>query len=312
MSIDYATFVVQRGDDKFSCLGSALELIQPNDMLLVQDDDEHKQFVPRNKGRRVWDSQVYGRNSSEIPADHPAKNDPSWLAFKKVHDNGPGSEADFEYIRNMKKGDVLYNGIEILIIEDSYEDTRYGDPRIAHKFKNFVFDNAFGQTDMYINLVDDNFDILPDESLFVVTDGDNGHKSVTGAQVKSLLGPQPVVLWKQNMTFYTGSSKYVTGPLSNDKNNAFFFSADKGGLPIPMPVEVGQTIRLKGLLDDADYLYEGQCLATGDATSALGEGGWYLKIEGIDLDTLTSSRNTINDQGISEGGHVEVSALPVS
>ena len=152
---------------------------------------------------------------------------------------------------------------------------------------------------------------IQDTDLFVVTDGDNGHKSVTGAQVKSLFGPQPVVLWRQNMTIYTGKSKYVTGPLSDDNNNAFFFSADKGGLPIPMPVEVGQTIRLEGLLDGADYLYEGKCLATDDAASALGEDGWYLKIDGIDLDTLTNSRNCINDQGVTGGGHVDVIALPM-
>jgi len=35
---------------------------------------------------------------------------------------------------------------------------------------------------------------IQDNDLFVVTDGDNGHKSVTGAQVKALLGP-PVMPW---------------------------------------------------------------------------------------------------------------------
>ena len=33
---------------------------------------------------------------------------------------------------------------------------------------------------------------IQDTDLFVVTDGDNGHKSVTGAQVKTLFGPPPM------------------------------------------------------------------------------------------------------------------------
>ena len=35
-----------------------------------------------------------------------------------------------------------------------------------------------------------------DTALFIVTDGDNGHKSVTGAQVKTLFGPPPPPPWE--------------------------------------------------------------------------------------------------------------------
>ena len=46
MSIEDATFLVQRGDDKFSCLGKDLEdTLRNGDMLVAQRGDEHMSWV---------------------------------------------------------------------------------------------------------------------------------------------------------------------------------------------------------------------------------------------------------------------------
>lgn len=190
MSIQDATFAVQRGDTPlvlhFSCVGSELNgLLKCGDMLVVQVGADHKSFVPFVKGKQIWSTWGYARPNREIQSPHPGKTDSSWVAFKDNHDKGPGSTADFSAISELKVGDIVAvnNDDTVRYIEDTYVDKSGSTDRFSIKVSGYSF---YDQNTTKIYLVDKSFDILPDDALLAVTDGDNGHKSVTGAQVKDL------------------------------------------------------------------------------------------------------------------------------
>ena len=187
MSLEDATFVVQRGDEQLSCLGKDLSDKVVDNLMLCQDGEVHKSIQLFTK-LKIWENWAYNADSSELPLSHPAKNpgniDKTWIDVKRMHSGDSGSV--FAAVSALKPGDKVYINGELTVVEDTYSwssDTRFS---IKVGFETPMPDS--GQTVVYIDFLA--LQDVPDDILFIVTDGDNGHKSVTGAQVKDLLKPE--------------------------------------------------------------------------------------------------------------------------
>ena len=193
MAIEDATFVVQVEANQFSCLGKDIPNKVGNNLMICQDGEDYKSIQPLVE-YRIWSNWVYDGKSNELPRyDHPAKKDYpqidySWIDVKDSHDRGPGSTSDFAAMKALQAGDVLYwddpeYGGQLTVVQDVYV---WGSERCSIKldFEPHVED---GQDTMNIYALE--IQPVPDDILFIVTDGDNGHKSVTGAQFKELFLP---------------------------------------------------------------------------------------------------------------------------
>ena len=219
MSIDNATFVVQRGDTQSSCLGSDLQSkLQDDDLLIAQKDDDYV---------KVSGSDF--KQDNPDPADAPLC---SCIATGLQDEKGvellfDGDTSEHrgcqgnDFTLSWPSGVITGSKIEILIHRtgtlgtSQIEINDRGTQSVQAGWWDITY--SFGETELtYIrsiaspNLYNSSIDAIRvdgtvivcdpagcskiSDHLFIVTDGDNGHKSVTGAQVKELFGP--VMPWE--------------------------------------------------------------------------------------------------------------------
>ena len=254
MSIETATFVVQRGDEQFSCLGSELkDKLQSEDMMIVQRGSEHKKWMWKTKFN--WLKGIYELTntdlnpgvSSQCPGKYCPRLDIASTADKKpassswqtavnsgydmaniicIHLDSsthklltPGTPFSWDFSDWNKTDDwpfkfkQKFDGIiaDVVVSNGTYPVLAFTESCHidGYVYDNFNVDDSTGYpgintgpyaidpdtgaliwTGVYYNFVAtelDQLDILQPDDLFIVTDEDNGHKSVTGAQVKELI-----------------------------------------------------------------------------------------------------------------------------
>ena len=190
MAIEDATFVVQPKTSNWqhSCLGQDLrqKVAANSGLLICQDGDDLKKTELFTYMHQMWSTWVYNGDNWELPADHPGKSDYNWIDVKASHHKFNGSnKADYTAVSSLVPGDNVQVDGRSTVVQEIYEWSDYGGDRFSIKLtKRFVWEDL-GQESMTIK--GPLFKPVRDDVLFIVTDGDNGHKTVTGAQLNALI-----------------------------------------------------------------------------------------------------------------------------